>query len=105
MSFGPLFQVARNVFGCRTFCRLLEQSAPYEATQELIAKARDIDLYYINTSTDLASYCITYNYCNSHIYIYIIRHMLVFYCFCRLNIRYEVVTVETGVKLLLADGL
>ena len=31
-------QVARNVFGCRIFCRLLEQSATYDATQELIGK-------------------------------------------------------------------
>lgn len=31
-------EVARNVFGCRIFCRLLEQSATCEATQELIAK-------------------------------------------------------------------
>lgn len=32
-------KVARNVFGCRIFCRLLEQSATYDATQELIGKA------------------------------------------------------------------
>lgn len=31
-------EVARNVFGCRIFCRLLEQSATFEATQELISK-------------------------------------------------------------------
>jgi len=31
-------KVARNVFGCRIFCRLLEQSATYDATQELIGK-------------------------------------------------------------------
>eukprot|EP00434_Breviolum_minutum_P027163 symbB.v1.2.024025.t2/scaffold2204.1/size85845/3 len=31
-------EVARNVFGCRIFCRLLEQSATYDATQELIGK-------------------------------------------------------------------
>lgn len=37
-------EVARNVFGCRIFCRLLEQSATYDATQELIGKVlKDAD--------------------------------------------------------------
>ena len=35
---GFFVQVAHNVFGCRIFCRLLEQSSTLAATQELITK-------------------------------------------------------------------